>query len=251
MLNQLFGNYLLNQGLLEPDQICEVLRRESSSQAQAGPCAVGPGIPAMQQEESLPLLQLILEQGYLQRSKLEQAWQEFYREYDSRGRQESTFDHPLQLSFPFLVEKEAAMYLETYVALLLRNTKQFLEAASYLAGSEAAPISKKDGYVITQKIYGDQTFFTGLRLRKNVFLELASRFYGERLEQLNELAIDCVGEFLNVHNGAFCSLLSSKGVWADLEAQQAQPFGCELQSRIYRLDIGTSFGPLEMLFAVQ
>ena len=247
MLNQLFGNYLLNQGLLEPDQICEVLRREASSPAQSGRYAVGPEIPEMQQEE----LQLILEQGYLQRSKLEQAWQEFHREYDSGGRQESTFDHPLQLSFPFLVEKEAAMYLGTYVGLLLRNTKQFLAAASYLAGSEAAPISKKDGYVVTQKIYGDQTFFTGLRLRKNVFLELASRFYGEGLEQLNELAIDCVGEFLNVHNGAFCSLLSSKGVWADLEAQQAQPFGCELQSRIYRLDIGTSFGPLEMLFAVQ
>lgn len=247
MLNQLFGNYLLNQGLLEPDQICEVLRREASSPAQSGRYAVGPEIPAMQQEE----LQLILEQGYLQRSKLEQAWQEFHRECDSRGRQESNLDRSLQMSFPFLVEKEAAMYLETYVGLLLHNTKQFLEASSYVAGSEAAPISKKDGYVVTQKIYGDQTFFTGLRLRKNVFLELASRFYGERLDQLDELAIDCVGEFLNVHNGSFCSLLSSKGVWADLEAQQAQPFGCELQSRIYRLDIGTSFGSLEMLFAVQ
>nr|WP_320147378.1 hypothetical protein [uncultured Anaeromusa sp.] len=236
MLNQLFGNYLLNQGLLEPDQICEALRREVASPTPS---------------DTLPLFQSILDRGYLPLPKLEQALREFRRECESRGSEAATGERSLQLLFPFLVETEAAMYLEAYVGLLLRNTQQFLAVSSYLAGSEAAPISKKDGYVVTQKIYGDQTFFTGLRLREKALLELASRFYGERLEQLDDLALDCVGEFLNVHNGAFCSLLSGKGVWADLEAQQAQPFGCELQSRIYRLDIGTSFGPLEMLFAVQ
>ena len=182
----------------------------------------------------------------------EQALREFRSEYGMEPGYDATLPYPLHLLFPFLVEEDAAIYLEAYVGLLLRNMERFLDVPSYLPCEEETKLSVNSaGYVVTQKIYGDKSFFTGLRLREKALLELASRFYGEQLNKVDELALDCVGEFLNVHNGVFCGLLSGKGVWADLEAQQANPFGCELQSRIYRLDIGTSFGPLEMLFAVQ
>ena len=290
MLNQFFGHYLLNRGLLESEELCNAIRQEKQVKVKLGTLAVNQGLMtaaqveevhalqqrcdqlfgklavemgylnqeeveqllAQQQEEPLALLQAISDQGYLPLAKLEHALRKFRSEYGMEPGYDATLPYPLHLLFPFLVEEDAAIYLEAYVGLLLRNMERFLDVPSYLPCEEETKLSVNSaGYVVTQKIYGDKSFFTGLRLREKALLELASRFYGEQLNKVDELALDCVGEFLNVHNGVFCGLLSGKGVWADLEAQQANPFGCELQSRIYRLDIGTSFGPLEMLFAVQ
>ena len=290
MLNQFFGHYLLNRGLLAPEEICEAIQQEKQVKVKLGTLAVHQGLMtaaqveevhelqqrcdqlfgklavekgylnledveqllAQQQEEPLALLQAISDQGYLPLPELEKALREFRREYGMEADFGAALQYPLHLLFPFLVEEDASVYLESYVGLLLRNMERFLDAPSYLpCEEESNSAAKSVGYVVTQKIYGDKSFFTGLRLREKALLELASRFYGEKLNKVDELALDCVGEFLNVHNGVFCGLLSGKGVWADLEAQQAKSFGCEVQSRIYRLDIGTSFGPLEMLFAVQ
>ncbi len=290
MLNQFFGHYLLNRGLLTPEQICEALQQEKKAKVKMGVLAVNKGLMSaaqveevhalqrrrdarfgelavelgflkadevehlltQQTEEPLALLQVLADKEWLTLAELEQALREFRGEYDMATNEEAAPQYPIHLLFPFLVEEEAGEYLKTYTGLLLRNMERFLDAAAYLpCGEPEALEQKRGGYVVTQKIFGEEVFYTGLRFQGKALLELASRFYGERLEKVDELALDCAGEFLNVHNGVFCGILSSKGLWADLEAQQAQPFGCEVQSRIYRLDIGTSFGPLELLFAMR
>ena len=142
MLNQFFGHYLLNRGLLASEELCNAIRQEKQVKVKLGTLAVNQGLMtaaqveevhalqqrcdqlfgklavemgylnqeeveqllAQQQEEPLALLQTISDQGYLPLAKLEQALREFRSEYGMKPGYDATLPYPLQLLFPFLVE---------------------------------------------------------------------------------------------------------------------------------------------------
>ena len=86
-------------------------------------------------------------------------------------------------------------------------------------------------------------------MEQPVLLELAGRFYGESFTTVNELALDSAGEFLNVHNGVFCSSLSDMGLVVDLKAQSVHP-GDSFDGQSFHVNIGTSFGQIELVLSI-
>ena len=84
-----------------------------------------------------------------------------------------------------------------------------------------------------------------------VLLEIASRFYGEKLLKVDELALDCVGEFLNVHNGVFGGSLSDAGLMVDLLPQFVTQIDKPFSATDYRVTVGTSFGRFEIILSLK
>jgi len=60
-----------------------------------------------------------------------------------------------------------------------------------------------------------------------------------------------VGEFLNVHNGVFCSLLSDAGVMADLQPPLVKQRDTSFQLSNYRVAVDTSFGMFEIMLSLK
>ena len=283
MFNQYFWQYLLHKGLLTHMQLCEVLKQEQPVKVKLGILAMNAelmnaaqveeihnlqrvkdqkfGVLAISQGyltneqveellasqggDHLSLMQSIADKGYMTFAGVEKALGDFREEYSLTGDidEESRVIRSL-VDFSPVGDKADVLYL--YVGLTLRNIVRFLNDTPYILTQAAG---KSATYFVSQQIIGDIALGTGLRVEQPVLLELAGRFYGESFTTVNELALDSVGEFLNVHNGVFCSSLSDMGLLVDLKAQSVQQ-GDSLDRQSFRVNIGTSFGQIELVLLI-
>ncbi|WP_371377939.1 chemotaxis protein CheX [Sporomusa aerivorans] len=288
MLHHSLGNYLLNTGLLTYDQLCEILRQEHAVKVRLGTLAVNAGLmTAAQVEEvhslqrikdqkfgtlaeslgyltheqvealltiqgkgNLSLMQAITDKGFMTLAELEKALADFRAEYCITEQDQAAADTlVLKKLVDFSAAGDKAELLYYYLGLTLRNIVRFLDATPYISGT-GNEVEQTPAYFVSQPIHGDISLMTGLCMGEAVLLELASRFYGEKLTAVTELALDSAGEFINVHNGVFCTTLSNEGIVADLGPQAVHQSGLPATCRTYRAGIGTSFGPIELILTI-
>ena len=290
MLNQYFGQYLLNKGILTPVQLREVLHHEQMVKVKLGVLAVNAGLMTAAQVEEvhdlqwkkdqkfgtlavqqgyltseqvdqllesqqgghLTIMQAIIDKGNMTLAAIEKALTNFREEYGIRDRLHDTdaTHEVIKKLVDFSAAGDKGDLLYNYIGLVQRNIIRFLNDTSFIfeqiVEGEQTPI-----WLATQQIVGDISLSTGLIMDDAVLLELASRFYGEKLPMVNELALDSVGEFLNVHNGIFCSSLSDSQVVADLQPPSVKQIDNSLALSNYRVTIGTSFGAFTIIFSLK
>ncbi|MHC1746579.1 MAG: chemotaxis protein CheX [Negativicutes bacterium] len=285
MVNQNFGHFLLNKGLLTHVQLCEILKNEQSVKVKMGILAVNAGLMTAKQIEDvhnlqrvkdqkfgvlavsqgyltyeqveallasqkrghLSLMQSIADKGYMTLAAVEGALVEFREKYNITGEDIEDENKVIKKMVDFSTAGENADLLYAYVGLTLRNIVRFLSDTPYILTPD---IEQSHNYLALQQIYGEVKFLTGLSMDETVLLEFSRRFSGERLKVVDEMALDSVGEFLNVHNGVFCSSLSDVGIRADLKPQIVQQSDTRHEGKIYRIDIGTSFGQFKLILSL-
>jgi len=290
MLNQYFGQYLLNKGILTHIQLREVLRCEQLVKVKLGVLAVNAGLMTAaqveevhelqwvkdqkfgtlavqqgyltseqvdgllesQQEGHLTIMQTIMDKGYMPLVAVEKALVDFRKEYDIKGRVHDAEGENgmIKKLVDFSAAGDKADLLYNYVGLVRRNVVRFLNDTAFIF----VPIAEDEQtprWFATQQIIGDVPLSTGLLMDEAALLEIASRFYGEKLLAVDELTLDSVGEFLNVHNGIFCSLLFDAGFMADLQPPFVKQSDTSFQLLSYRVAVGTSFGTFEIILSLR
>ncbi|MHC1759391.1 MAG: chemotaxis protein CheX [Negativicutes bacterium] len=288
-MNQYFGHYLLNKGILTHTQLAEVLQRERNAKVKLGLLAINAGLMtaaqveevhlfqrvkdqkfgilaeqqgyvtseqldqllSSQHEGHLALIQVIADLGYMTLPALEKALADFRREYDVTDMaQESEDETELVKKFAdFSAAGDEDGLLYDYVGLMLRNVVRFLNDTPFIiVNADPAPTS---GWIVSQHIVGKFSLSTGLYMDDRMLLEIASRFYGESLPTVDEMAMDCAGEFLNVHNGVWSSSLSDAGIVVDLLPQFVLQTDRPFSSTDYRIALGTSFGRFEIILSLK
>ena len=285
MFNQNFGHYLLNAGLLTHGQLCEVLQNEQSVKVKLVILAVNAGLMsaaqvevvhnlqrvkdekfgilavsqgyftyeqmeellASQEKGQLSVMQVIVDNDYMTLAAVEQALGDFREEYNITEQDFDDQDKVIKKLLDFSAAGDQADLLYVYVGLTLRNIVRFLNDTPYILKQAAEPAQ---ALLVSQQIYGEIKFMTGLSMGESVLLELASRFAGERLLSVDEMALDSVGEFLNVHNGVFCSSLSNVGLRVDLEPQFVDHGNTSSDGQSFHVGIGTSFGKFDLVLSL-
>lgn len=285
MLNLNFGHYLMNKGLLMPVQLCEVFKNAQSVTVKLGILAVNAGLMtaaqveavhnlqrvkdekfgilavsqgyltyeqleallASQEKGQLSLMQVIVDEGYMTLAAVEQALANYRQEYGITEQDINDECKVINKLLDFSAAGDNADILAVYVGLTLRNIVRFLDDTPYVL---AQPPEQTATCLVSQRIHGEIALGTGLSMDETVLLAIASRFYGERLTVVDELALDSVGEFLNVHNGVFCSSLSDVGVQIDLEPQCVQRGKICHDDQSFHVGIGTSFGQFELILTL-
>lgn len=289
MLNQYFGQYLLNKGLLSSEQLQDVMVCERSVRPKLGVLAMDAGLMTAAQVEEvhalqhtvdkkfgeiavsrkylsieqlenllktqnskrLSLSQAIVDKGYLSLAQLENALEAYKRENSLTSKQlEALLSGDLEEIARMFLNLDAAnktgnvMY--SYVALVMRAIVRFLEVEPILTqnGQSVA------GHLISQKLSGNVNMTTGLVMADNVLLEMAKRYSGENLHTVDELALDCIAEFLNETNGIFIVNMSEQGL--DFELQPPQVLqGGGLPKGGQRISFATSLGPIDLFLEVK
>ncbi len=285
MFTHSFGNYLLNAGLLTTAQLSDILAYEQAVKVKLGILAMNAGLMtaaeveavhnlqrqkdqkfgqlaeslgylsaeqveallALQGKGHLSLMQAITDKGYLSLAAVERALAAFREEYGLTEQDEAADSKLVKRLADFSAAGDQAELLYNYVGLTLRNIVRLLNDTPYIIqpAKIAAP-----AYFVSQPIHGDIALVTGLAMGEAVLLEIASRFYGEKLAAVDELALDSAGEFMNVHNGVFCSVLSNDGIKADLGPQAVRQDDIPETGGICRVGIGTSFGEMELVLTL-
>ena len=291
MLNQYFGHYLLNKGILNNVQLREVLDAERSVKVKLGLLAVNAGamtaaqvedihnlqrtrdqrfgdlavamgfltsvqvdqLLASQQEGHLSIMQAITDKNYMSLGAVETALRDFREEYgittsDAETEAETEIIKKL-VDFSSAADKADLLY--NYVGLIKRNAIRFLDDPSFIFVKNSTGKAAQTKWFVSQQIIGDITLSVGFLMEESVILEVAARFYGEKLTSVDELALDSVGEFLNVNNGVFCSSLSYRGLMTDLQPPVViKQDGEAGKASNYRVNTVTSFGDFEIILSL-
>lgn len=289
MYNQFFGQFLLQKGLLTADQLCQAFEDESAVRVKVGVLAIDRGwMTAAQAEEvyglqkkmdmrfgdiavskgylgqlqveellqaqglrHLALSQALLDRGYLNLAELTTAL-ELYKRETGLGSVSNLWDDRiarLLINFPEAGQGQSELYY-LHIGLFLRNIVRFLQVEPVL--ERATPfIGKADGWFISQTIRIEgKAMLTGLVLPDDVLIRLASIYSGETITEVNELALDSVGEFLNLHNGMLSINLCNAGREVEMLPQEAQK-PAQTVCQGYAVSVVVPFGRLQLVVAEQ
>jgi CheY-specific phosphatase CheX len=286
MFSQFFAQYILNQGLLTPAQVQESLESRRAVQVKLGVLAINQGFLTAAQveeihrlqhmvdkrfgeialdegylsEEQLMILldtqenghlnfgQTLVDKGFMNLEQLEHVLEGYKRESNLDQRPDvSQFRENIRTQLKFSQEDKNVELYYDYVSLFLRAIVRFLDTSPLLIS--ATHEQDSDRWFVSQSMTGDITLHSSFTAEDSVLLELARRYSGEEISEMNELAIDSTGEFLNVANGLFCINLSNMGLDLDLHPQtviKGAAFGGESN---YVVVIDTGFGRIDLIMS--
>ena len=260
MFSQLFGEYLVSEEVLTPEQLREVLDEQATAKVRLGTIAIANGYMTQNETEEVNHLQtqydrrfgdIAVERGYLSEREVDElleqqgcAFMKFLQiMFEKKYITASELDEYLD-SFQTSKEDDidgivplfafsAKPYVTDIVALILRNLTRFV-TQDYYIGSIKRVTEIRYQSIIGQKTYGSHVIYTAFVAGENEdgLLALASDFSKEELIQADSYTYDTLSELVNMCLGLFVTAISKGELFVDIEP----PFVYENQTdrgRIY------------------
>jgi hypothetical protein len=265
MFSQYFGNYLLTKGLINLEQLKDVMEFQKSVHIKIGILSVNSGfmtaaqveeihhlqtkmdkrfgeiavekgyitedqlrkILSEQQNAHLMLGQALMDREYMTLSEVETALNNYKRDYSLsdiqlKAIQNGDIDEIIDTFIRFDRVNDVKTYKE-YISLLTRNIIRFIDEDVRIEGFEVKDRYPAN-YMMLQSITGENNLLSGLDAKEDTFLKFASTYAGEEILEIDELALESFGEFLNLHNGIFTVNKSNEGIELDLTPQRLLKF---------------------------
>lgn len=285
MLSQYLAQYLLNNNLLSVKQVREILEDEQKHRVKLGVLAMNRGWMTAEQVERVHELQVradqklgeiavnegfltseqvelllttqesgnmnfgqaIIDKKFMTLAELEKVLAEYNKDNQLEVTKAVEKIEITEIDFSEL-EGIQEIYAD-YVDLFLRSLLRFMDTTSLIV-TEQQPLDAKGKYLISQHMSGDLSIATGLLLPTGALIEMARRYSEEDLTEIDEFAIDCVSEFLNVTNGLYIVNLSNKKIDVDLEPQKYGKGVLPVGHKQAVVNINTNFGMIQLILAV-
>ena len=227
MFSQFFGNYLIENQKITTEQCSSCMKYIAENRVKLGMLAENEGLLARKQATELNYLQLdsdrqigdlAVERGYLTEAEVKyllgcqespylifvQALEE--NKYMTRDEIDECIDaYQKGNGFPF----------PTPLGLSLRNVIRFINSYIRLEkGSFANELSAK--YLVFQELVGDFHGLIGFASDSDGILAIADGYAKEKFGQVDEDALDSIGEFTNCICGLYAADLSYQNVQLDM-----------------------------------
>lgn len=253
MFSQFFGNYLVKSQKITMEQYSSCMKYIAENQVRLGRLAENEGLLAHEQATALNYLQmesdrkigeLAVERGYLTGSEVKyllgcqgnpyllyvQALEEngFMEQDDIAScveayQRENGFSDAImdaiksgnvERMLPAFADCEDERY-QTLLGLSLRNIIRFINSYIRLEkGRFVKDLSAK--YIVFQELTGDFRGLIGFSSDDDSILAIADGYAKEHFQQVDEDAMDSVGEFTNCICGMYASDLSYQGIHVDM-----------------------------------
>ena len=136
-----------------------------------------------------------------------------------------------------------------YVELFINSLKKLLHTEAVVESSPCTEDEPAPCYAASQRLSGDITIAAGLIASEPVYLKLAERYSEEELPEMDEMARDCMEEFINVLNGMFSVELGEQKIETDLELPRFGENVTVRGSNLLRLKIHSSVGSFQVVMA--
>lgn len=250
MFTQFFGNYLLNEQLVSPELLSEVLQNLKNVRVKLGVLAINAGLITPEQAEEVHTEQqrtdkrmgdIMVDKGLISNNQLETLLNSQKSAHlmlgqaliDSGNMTTSQFATALNTykSKNELTDEDFNNYDDAKIKNMLSNfynvdTFFTTNVISYISlllknitrfiGDDFIPLKAEKitnyygAFSTIQQIEGQHKTLTIIDAEENAFLEFASRFANERITKNDEYAQASVGEFLNLQNGLYCVNISDE-----------------------------------------
>lgn len=256
MFSQLFGEYLVSEEVLTPEQLREVLDEQATAKVRLGTIAIANGYMTQNETEEVNHLQtqydrrfgdIAVERGYLSEREVDELLEQqgcafmkflqimFEKKYITASELDEYLDS-FQTSKGFSKSEMEALkeddidgivplfafsakpYVTDIVALILRNLTRFV-TQDYYIGSIKRVTEIRYQSIIGQKTYGSHVIYTAFVAGENEdgLLALASDFSKEELIQADSYTYDTLSELVNMCLGLFVTAISKGELFVDIE----------------------------------
>lgn len=253
MVSVIVGNYLVEKGIISGEQLKDVLAEKSKVRVKLGLIAVAEGLMTPEEADRVNRLQTVMdkrfgdiavERGYLTEGHVEALLKKQGNAYLAfaqalEDQQLMSVDQLEQYMIDFQVENQMTTseledlksgdvdrILPLYIpascdkflnaaGTALRTIMRCVDVEIYPEKAFIAQSFKAENGA-TQYIDGEHSLKVGLTGNGQALLPTASIFGKEDFEEVNEDALDAVGELLNCINGLYASALSQTGVSLEL-----------------------------------
>lgn len=256
MFSQLFGEYLVSEEVLTPEQLREVLDEQATAKVRLGTIAIANGYMTQNETEEVNHLQtqydrrfgdIAVERGYLSEREVDELLEQqgcafmkflqimFEKKYITASELDEYLDS-FQTSKGFSKSEMEALkeddidgivplfafsakpYVTDIVALILRNLTRFV-TQDYYIGSIKRVTEIRYQSIIGQKTYGSHVIYTAFVAGENEdgLLALASDFSKEELVQADSYTYDTLSELVNMCLGLFVTAISKGELFVDIE----------------------------------
>ena len=191
---------------------------------------------AVQKESRLA--QLLLDEGVMSLSRLESALQEC----------EALEPNPVEEIVERGLKSRGAEFLDTeiyteYVDLFFVSLQRFMDTDVVIVSKAGESVDSSRKHLVSQRMTGDLGFAGGVYADEKTLINIARRYSHEDITRLNDMAIDCLSEFINVLNGLYIVNLSKRQMDVDLETPQYREGLMEHdEEALLQFEVLTDFG---------
>lgn len=270
MGNRYFSQYLLNKGVLTPDNVGYILPKSAHAVPTIAVLAAQQGFLSDDQaaqlqggaaaEELLTVAQMENLKGmtpgrdaFIAQCLIDEQITDLveinglFRECDGED------VHPVKDAVVAFIgdDEQLSHIVEVYCdysEMFIGALQRFMNTdAVVLPGQE---VKSADGTrMASQGMGGHLSLSAGLMASDDVLLEMARRYSGEDLETVDDMAEDCVAEFINVLNGLFIVNLSSQDFDMDLDMPKNGKNTIPMASNLTSMEIVCDFGKFILYLA--
>ena len=241
-MNSLYlAQHLLNDGVLTADDVRALLPKCEAAE----PCDE---ILAAAQEkkatESTKFAQALVDEGRLVMADA----LDLIEKYSA----EDADAHPVATAVGKLADESIDYELPSYCEfceIFLRSFIRFMDTSAVVSVEPPIFGDVSDTHIVTQKLSGDLTFVTGMFTSDDMFVEMAKRYSHEDIEEVDELAIDSLQEFLNVINGLFAVDMAKQQRDIDLDAPQVIANSMPGGSNTLKVEVISGIGDFVLMTA--
>ena len=269
-----FAQYLLDSGVLKEADVQGVLHRAAAVEPGVALLALENGLVSVSQLEALDgklsdvdfiesaleehlltasqisnlrqaavqkesrLAQLLLDEGVMSLSRLESALQEC----------EALEPNPVEEIVERVLKSRGAEFLDTeiyteYVDLFFVSLQRFMDTDVVIVSKAGESVDSSRKHLVSQRMTGDLGFAGGVYADEKTLINIARRYSHEDITRLNDMAIDCLSEFINVLNGLYIVNLSKRQMDVDLETPQYREGLMEHdEEALLQFEVLTDFG---------
>lgn len=253
MVSSIVGNYLIDKGLITQEQFRDLLLDQQKVRVKLGLIAVAEGLMSQEEADKVNRLQTVqdkrfgdiaVEKGYLTEGQvgsllkkqgsaylafaqalenqqlmtveqLEQFMLDYqYENHMTASDMEDIKSDDVDRILPLYLPVGSDKYLEiagTAIRMMMRCVDtEIYPGKAYITSQ----VEADNGAV--QRMEGKLDVACALTGRGNELLYIASAFGREAFQEVNEDALDAVGELLNCINGMYASAASKRGVVLEL-----------------------------------
>jgi hypothetical protein len=227
-LDRRFGELAVDMGYLKEKQVEELL--------------------SSQKFGHLLLGQAVVDKEYMTLQEFEKAINEYKKDYSISDKafeaiQKDDVDQLINSFIKFEGSKNEKI-LKEYLSLMTRNLIRFIDSETVI--SEVVKVEEYQcKFTARQDITGGISLSTFIDADENSFIKFASKYADEKLNSVDEMAQDSVGEFLNLQNGIFLVNMSNAGVESEMISQEVysnMKINC-----VYKVSVDLSFGKINIL----
>lgn len=276
MGNRYFSQYLLNAGVLDAGNISDVMPKSAHAVPQLHILAMQQHLLSESQVEELStaddVVKTLEEAKMLSDAQIEslkntvpgrdarvaqtlldehiadlKTIERCFREYDNDEL------HPIKDAVKKIVSKYEEMnpvadiygeYTEMFVGALQR----FMNTDAVVL-TEATDLDFAGTRIVSQRMGGQLSLAVAVLAQNQMFLEMARRYSGEDLTELDELAEDSLAEFINVLNGLYIVNLSGRDLDMDLDMPRSGQDVGPTASNLIAMRMVTDFGSFVIYLA--